>query len=79
MKDVERYFEKIKLPNISESISGYLNRETEKEEIIGAIGMMKNGKVPGPYGLSAIYYKILKEELTSILIRFNERDNRFKE
>lgn len=52
---------------MSEYIREKLNEDISTEEIFEAISRLKIGKSPGPYGLTAGFFKIFKKQLTLYL------------
>uniref|UniRef100_A0A670HYM7 Reverse transcriptase domain-containing protein n=1 Tax=Podarcis muralis TaxID=64176 RepID=A0A670HYM7_PODMU len=62
-QEIEEFVKKYGLSKISEQNKRILNEKITEQEIEGAIQNMKLGKSPGPDGLTARYYKALKEWL----------------
>ncbi|CAI5767566.1 Hypothetical predicted protein [Podarcis lilfordi] len=66
-QEIEEFVKKHGLPKISEQSRRILNEKITGQEIEGAIQKMQLGKAPGPDGLTARYYKVLKEWLVQPL------------
>uniref|UniRef100_A0A670HZZ5 Reverse transcriptase domain-containing protein n=1 Tax=Podarcis muralis TaxID=64176 RepID=A0A670HZZ5_PODMU len=60
-QEIEEFIKKYGLPKISDQSKMILNEKITGQEIEGAIQNMQLGKSPGPDGLTARYYKALKE------------------
>lgn len=45
-----------------------LNKEVNEEEVKEAIISMRRNKTPGPNGFTALFYKIMKEEKSLVLM-----------
>lgn len=63
MGKIRDYLERAKLPKILEDIKDILNKDKTLEEVYTANEETKTGKSPGPDGLTAKLYKLIKEEV----------------
>lgn len=61
------------LPELVQDDRKYLDAEITYEDIIESIKSLKNGKTPGPDGLSNEIYKQFKETLAPYLLRLYSR------
>lgn len=61
------YLNKSKLPKISTYFVNKINKKITKEEVIKSIEDLKIGKSPGPDGLTAKFYKVVKKEVGEFL------------
>uniref|UniRef100_A0A670K7G8 Reverse transcriptase domain-containing protein n=1 Tax=Podarcis muralis TaxID=64176 RepID=A0A670K7G8_PODMU len=66
--EMKRFLEKNGLTKLSEENRTILNGKITRQEIEQAIQNMKQGKSPGPDGLTSKYYKILKDYLIQPLM-----------
>lgn len=60
---LREYLERAKLSKIPDDIKDILNKEITLEEVYTAIEKGKRGKSPGPDGLMARFYKVIKEKI----------------
>ncbi|XP_053545468.1 zinc finger protein 675-like [Bombina bombina] len=67
VKAKESFWDKVNLPKIDSEKMAQLNLPIHIEEVKGAIDKIKIGKAPGPDGLSAEWYRILKTDIADIL------------
>uniref|UniRef100_A0A670K6D8 Reverse transcriptase domain-containing protein n=1 Tax=Podarcis muralis TaxID=64176 RepID=A0A670K6D8_PODMU len=65
--EINQFLRSNGLPKLSQKNKIILNHKITQQEIEGAIKRMKQGKAPGPDGLSAKYYKVLEEYLAPVL------------
>ena len=66
-EDMERFFQGLDLPRLSESQKTDLDRPITSEEIIRVIKGLPTGKAPGPDGFTAEFFKCYVTELTPLL------------
>uniref|UniRef100_A0A670JBZ4 Reverse transcriptase domain-containing protein n=1 Tax=Podarcis muralis TaxID=64176 RepID=A0A670JBZ4_PODMU len=67
-KKIERYLKEKAIRKITMDQKDQLNAPISKEEVEEVINELKRGKAPGPDGLTASYYKDLKDRLIVPLI-----------
>uniref|UniRef100_A0A670I6B9 Reverse transcriptase domain-containing protein n=1 Tax=Podarcis muralis TaxID=64176 RepID=A0A670I6B9_PODMU len=66
-QEIEHFLQEHHLKQIPKEEKEILDQKITQEEIKKAIKKMKNGKVPGPDGLSAKYYKTLSNQISPVL------------
>uniref|UniRef100_A0A670II65 Reverse transcriptase domain-containing protein n=1 Tax=Podarcis muralis TaxID=64176 RepID=A0A670II65_PODMU len=66
-QEIEHFLQEHHLKQIPKEEKEILDQKITQEEIKKANKKMKNGKVPGPDGLSAKYYKTLSNQISPVL------------
>lgn len=67
--DMQDFLDKCDLPVLDKTDSKTLNAKITMEEITKSIGLLKNGKSPGPDGLGNEFYKQLKLKIVPYLFK----------
>ncbi|XP_053571227.1 uncharacterized protein LOC128661084 [Bombina bombina] len=69
----QQFWQGVTLPQIETEDLRRLNKPISVEEVVNAIKRLKLGKAPGPDSLPAEFYKLLLEQIPTILVNlFNE-------
>lgn len=68
-EDIQEFLNKCKLPMLDKMDHDNLNFEITKDEILKSIGILTNGKSPGPDGLGNEIYKKFSDSLAPYLLK----------
>lgn len=69
---MNKYLQDCKISKVPEGINKRINEDISTEEIMEVISALEIGKAPGPDGLTSIFFKIYKKQLTYLGQIMNE-------